>query len=58
MLADSGARVLFTTAAYLATAQDALEGLTPRPQIMLMGGTGTGLVSLDEPGNSSVALHA
>ena len=58
VLADSGARVLFTTAAYLTTAQDRPEGLTPPPQIVMMGGAVTGLVSLDEPWNSGAPLPA
>ena len=58
VLADSGARVLFTTAAYLTTARDASEGLTPSPQIVMMGGTATGLVSLDEPWHSGAPLPA
>lgn len=56
VLADSGARVLFTTAAYLTTAQEASGSLTPRPQIVLMGGTAAGLASLDEPRNSDIPL--
>ena len=42
----------FTTAAYLATAQEAVAGLTPAPQIVMMAGTAPGLASLDESGDA------
>ncbi|MEK6629389.1 MAG: AMP-binding protein, partial [Acidobacteriota bacterium] len=58
VLQDSGARVLFTTARYLPTAEEASAGMTPAPQIVMMAGTIAGLVSLDQPGNDRAAPPA
>ncbi len=48
VLADSGARVLFTTAAHLATAQAALEDQPSAPPIVLMSGTAPDRPTLDD----------
>ena len=58
VLGDSGARILFTTAHYLSTAQEASAGLTPAPRIVMMAGTTAGLASLDQSVDDDVALLA
>lgn len=56
VLADSGARLLFTTAAHLHTAQDACSELASAPQIVLIAGSAPGLTSLEAPGHDEIAL--
>ncbi len=58
VLEDSGARVLFTTAPYLAAAQAASAGLTGGPTIVMLAGSAPDLASLDQSSGESAAPAA
>ena len=56
VLGDSGARVFFTTAAYLATASQACASLASAPRIVLISGAAPGIASLEDAVEDSSPL--